>query len=94
LHYDRHSGCYSNDQKELYPSPSEKAAALIESMLINHPFIDGNKRIGYVLLRLLLMEYKLDIVASEDEKYEFVINIAKSIFKFPHIVEWISKRTK
>ncbi|MCX6238064.1 MAG: Fic family protein [Bacteroidia bacterium] len=42
------------DQKDLYSSPLEKAAALIESILINHPFIDGNKRIGYTLMRLLL----------------------------------------
>jgi death-on-curing protein len=41
------------DQKDLYLSPLEKAAALIESILKNHPFIDGNKRIGYVLMRLL-----------------------------------------
>ena len=33
----------SFDQKDLYSSPVEKAAALIESLLINHPFLDGNK---------------------------------------------------
>jgi death-on-curing protein len=75
------------NQKELYPSPINKAAALIESILINHPFIDGNKRIGYVLLRLLLMEYQLDIFATENEKYEFVINIAKGQYKYSDIVE-------
>ena len=36
------------DNKDLYQTPSEKAAAIIESLLINHPFIDGNKRFGYV----------------------------------------------
>ncbi len=34
--------------KDLYNSPIKKAAALIESILNNHPFIDGNKRTGYV----------------------------------------------
>ncbi len=34
------------DEKDLYQSPIEKAAALLESILINHLFIDGNKRIG------------------------------------------------
>ena len=43
------------DKKDLYVTPIEKAAALLESILINHPFIDGNKRTGYVLMRLLLI---------------------------------------
>ena len=34
------------DQKDLYSTPVEKAAALIESLISNHPFVDGNKRIG------------------------------------------------
>ena len=49
------------DQKELYPSQIDKAAALIESIISNHPFIDGNKRIGYVLMRYFLSENDLDI---------------------------------
>lgn len=38
------------DGEFVYKSILEKAAALIESILINHPFVDGNKRTGYVLL--------------------------------------------
>jgi death on curing protein len=81
------------DTKDLYPNPIEKAAALIESILINHPFIDGNKRIGYVLMRLLLMEYGFDIHATEDEKYDFVILIAKGDYKFDDILRWINDKT-
>lgn len=64
------------DGKELYVTPIQKAAALIESILVNHPFIDGNKRTGYVLMRLLLIENSYDIQASQDEKYQFVVRIA------------------
>jgi death-on-curing protein len=39
------------DNKDLYTTPVHKAASLIESILINHPFVDGNKRTGYVLMR-------------------------------------------
>jgi death-on-curing protein len=35
------------DNNELLPTIIDKAAAIIESILINHPFIDGNKRTGY-----------------------------------------------
>ena len=80
------------DQKELYPTPIEKAAALIESIVINHPFLDGNKRIGYVLMRLLLMDYQLDISATEDEKYDFVISVANGSMKYPEIIKWIAEK--
>lgn len=39
------------DGLELYPEPIEKAAALFESIISNHPFIDGNKRTAYVLMK-------------------------------------------
>ncbi|MBP9017815.1 MAG: type II toxin-antitoxin system death-on-curing family toxin [Paludibacteraceae bacterium] len=81
------------DKKDLHPYPVDKAAALIESMLINHPFIDGNKRTRYVLMRLLLMDYGFDIHATEDEKYDFVITVAKDDLKFEDIVKWIKDKT-
>ena len=77
------------DKKELYPNPIEKSAALIESIIKNHPFIDGNKRLGYVLMRLLLMENGLDIEIDEESKYRFVIQIAKGDLKFDEICDWI-----
>ena len=82
------------DKKELYLSPIEKAAAQIESIIINHPFIDGNKRFGYVAMRLLLLECDLDIIASEADKYEFVIAIAKGELKFEEICHWIERNKK
>jgi len=82
------------DKKELYKSPIEKAASLIESLINNHPFIDGNKRFGYVAMRLTLLEYGLDINATQTEKYEFVISIAKGDLKFEGICSWIRLKQK
>ncbi len=82
------------DPKDLYLSPIEKAAALIESILINHPFIDGNKRVGYVLMRLFIIGNGSDIIASQDEKYDFVIKITKGDLRYSEIVDWLMRNVK
>ena len=81
------------DGNDLYPSVLEKAASLIESILVNHPFIDGNKRTGYTLLRLYLIQNGLDINASQDNKYEFVIDIASGTLKYEGILSWLKSNT-
>ena len=76
-------------EKELYPTPEEKSSALLESIISNHPFIDGNKRIGYVLMRLILLEYGMDIKTTEEEKFKFILNVAKGKMDFEQIKVWI-----
>ena len=77
------------ESKDLYPSATRKAAALIESIVVNHPFIDGNKRTGYVIMRLLLLSENHDIEASQQEKFDFVIAIASGHFKYDDILSWL-----
>jgi death-on-curing protein len=74
---------------ELHINQFHKAAAIIQSLLINHPFIDGNKRIGYVVMRLILLEKGWEIIATQDEKYSFVINNASGKMEFNEIANWI-----
>ena len=81
------------DGNDLYPSVFEKAASLIESILVNHPFIDGNKRTGYTVLRLYLIQNGLDINASQANKYEFVIDIASGTLKYEGILSWLKSNT-
>jgi death-on-curing protein len=83
----------SFENQELYPTVILKATALLESLLMNHPFIDGNKRTGYTLLRLFLFSNGLDIEASQDEKYEFIINVASGEKDFDAIAEWLISHT-
>ena len=80
--------------EDLYPSNIEKAAKLLESIIKNHPFIDGNKRTAYVLFTLYLEFNNLNINATEDEKYEFVINIAQGKYSFEDILKWINAHIK
>ncbi|MCF8293844.1 MAG: type II toxin-antitoxin system death-on-curing family toxin [Chitinophagaceae bacterium] len=79
---------------EFYPTIHEKAAALIESIVKNHPFVDGNKRTGYVMMRLFLLNNGFDIQASQDEKYTFVIRIASGSLSIEHITSWILEHIK
>lgn len=82
------------DNNDLYPTVIDKAASLIESILVNHPFIDDNKRTGYIVLRLYLINNGLDIFASQDNKFEFVINIASGTVKYDGMVSWLKLNTK
>ena len=80
------------DKKDLYSTPIDKSAAIFQSLIINHPFIYGNKRIAYVLMRLILLQYNLDIKAPKDEKYDFVIKAAIGDMDFDSIKDWIFTR--
>ena len=79
------------DGQDLYPTVVSKSAALIQSIVQNHPFNDGNKRTGYVVCRSFLKNFGFDISASEDEKYDFVISISKGAMQFEEINDWITK---
>lgn len=76
------------NQKDLYATVIEKASALLESLLINHPFIDGNKRLGYAIARMFLLQNGFDISATQTEKYNFIIGIASGDIKYDEILEW------
>lgn len=82
------------DGQELYPTPIDKAAAIFESIITNHPFIDGNKRTAYVLMRLMLKTNGLDIQVSQNKKYDFVIKAASGAFTFEQIRFWIESNSK
>ncbi|NLN26251.1 MAG: type II toxin-antitoxin system death-on-curing family toxin [Bacteroidetes bacterium] len=78
--------------QDLYPTPSDKAAAILESILINHPFMDGNKRTAYVLMRLILIENGFDLNEEQEEKYKMVIAASKGDMRFDDIKKWIQVR--
>lgn len=83
----------SFERAELYSSVFEKAAAIGESIIMNHPFIDGNKRTGYVLMEIILRMEGLRINTSDDSLYSFIIKITTGEIRFEQIVEWLKQNT-
>jgi death on curing protein len=62
--------------EDWYPSAYEKAAAIGESIIINHPFIDGNKRTGFLALLAILEEGNIATTLPNEDIYSFVIKIS------------------
>jgi death-on-curing protein len=80
--------------KDLYPSPFDKAAAMGESLIENHPFVDGNKRTGMLAIVALLKEYGIEVNADSDGLYQFTISISTGEIKFEKIVEWLKNNSQ
>jgi death-on-curing protein len=66
----------------------------LESIVVNHPFLDGNKRTGYTLMRLTLLQFDMDIDSTQDDKYELVIGVAEGRITFDQIKKWIEGNLK
>jgi death on curing protein len=79
------------DGRDLYPGIFSKVAALGYSIINNHPFIDGNKRVGYMCMRVFLNINGYDIEASLDEKYKFVIEIAENVMDEKTMAKWLKE---
>lgn len=80
------------DGNPVYDSVTKKACALLESIIINHPFIEGNARTGYVIYRHFMLSNGVDIVATEEEKNTFVLKIAKGVMSFDKVLAWTEER--
>ena len=75
--------------EELYPSKEEKAASLAYSLISNHAFVDGNKRIGvYVMLSFLELN-GIRIEASDDDVIKLGLGTADGSMKRDEILAWI-----
>lgn len=79
---------------ELYTTPIEKAAALAESIITNHPFVDGNKRAGALAMFAFLKEYNIQLTCTNNVLYDFIISISTSQTAFESIVNWIKENSK
>lgn len=79
--------------EDLYPSLLEKAAALGFSIIMNHPFVDGNKRTGHAATETFLVLNGVEINASVDEQERVVLAIASGKLEREAFVEWLQRNT-
>ena len=80
--------------QDLYPDLFSKAAALGHSIISNHPFVDGNKRVGFEVMRLMLRLNGYDLRASVEAKFDFVTEIAKGKLTEQAIADWLKHRSR
>jgi death-on-curing protein len=79
---------------ELYPDIYHKAAALLESLINNHPFIDGNKRTGITAAAMFLRINAHSLSVPNKEVESFVLAIASGEQSIETITEWLKAHSK
>ena len=72
-----------------YPTAVEKAAALGFSLVMNHPFVDGNKRIGHAAMETFLVLNGYEIVASTDEQERVMLDLAAGRLGRAEFTVWL-----
>lgn len=77
--------------EDLYPTVAEKAAALGHSLIQNHPFVDGNKRVEHAAMEVFLVLNGYEISASVDEQEEVVLSVASGQMSRAELGEWLKQ---
>jgi death-on-curing protein len=77
--------------EDLYPTVVEKAAALGFSLIQNHPFVDGNKRIGHVAMEMFLVLNGFEIDAPIEEQELVILTMASSKMTRDELFLWLQR---
>ena len=75
--------------EDLYPTIPEKAAALGFSLIKNHPFVDGNKRLGHAAMEVFLVLNGFEIKASVDEQEDIILQVASGKLGREGFTDWL-----
>jgi death-on-curing protein len=79
--------------QDLYPDLVAKAAALCFSLVMNHPFIDGNKRIGHAAMETFLLLNGHEIDCDVDEQERVILQLAAGDLSRNAFSEWVRLHT-
>ena len=76
---------------DLHPTIIDRAAALGLSLVANHPFIDGNKRIGHAAMEVFLLLNGYEIDASVDEQERLMLDVASGTVDREQLADWLRR---
>lgn len=77
--------------QDLYPDLATKAAALCFSLVLNHPFVDGNKRVGHAAMEVFLLLNGHELRATVDEQEQLMLRLAAGQLKRDALAEWVKQ---
>jgi death on curing protein len=80
--------------EDLYPDHAAKAAALLHSLVMNHPFVDGNKRVGAMAAELFLHANDVRLTAGDRELTAMTLTAAQGRLDAEAIAIWFRQRTR
>lgn len=80
--------------EDLYPGIADKGAALWHSLVMNHAFIDGNKRIGAMAAEFFLGLNGVDLLATDEELVETTLATARGEMSAEALAIWIRQRSR
>ena len=80
--------------EDLYPTIVDKAAALGFSIVMNHPFVDGNKRTGHAAMEIFLVLNGLEVNASTDEQEAIILALASGELDRDIFTSWLQQSIK
>ena len=81
------------DGHDLYPRVYDKAAALMASIVLNHPFVDGNKRVGITSAGLFLRLNGYRLTVGNPELEEFTLRVAQGEVTLESMANWFERHT-
>lgn len=84
----------SFDGKDLYETLFDKAAALLQSLLKNHPFVDGNKRTALTSAGIFLKMNGWRLNNSHKEEIEFAVSVDNSNMSQEKISKWLKEHSE
>jgi death-on-curing protein len=79
--------------KEIHRSVFDKAAAYGFHVCNNHPFVDGNKRVAFVLMDIFLQKNGWEITATEEEAYLMMMALASGKLSKSKLSSWLKEHT-